>query len=106
MWLAFRIWGVGHFKALHFQVTVIFIYNSVYKNLLIKTKNAIKKQAIKTPLALRSCFFFKKIKNRVDYIDGANLIANEAIERVVLNGQARAYGLEVLFRKVMFYEQW
>jgi hypothetical protein len=43
--------------------------------------------------------FFKKIKNRVDYIDGANLIANEAIERVVLNGQARAYGLEVLFRK-------
>ena len=29
--------------------------------------------------------FFKKIKNRVDYIDGANLIANEAIERVVLN---------------------
>ena len=43
--------------------------------------------------------FFKKIKNRVDYIDGANLIANEAIERVVLNGKARAYGLEVLFRK-------
>ncbi|WP_284651252.1 TonB-dependent receptor [Flavobacterium terrisoli] len=43
--------------------------------------------------------FYKEIKNRVDYIDGANLIANEAIERVVLNGKARAYGLEVLFRK-------
>ena len=43
--------------------------------------------------------FFKKIKNRVDYIDGANLIANEAIEQVILNGKARAYGLEVLFRK-------
>ena len=43
--------------------------------------------------------FYKTIKNRVDYIDGANLIANEAIERVVLNGNARAYGLEVLFRK-------
>lgn len=43
--------------------------------------------------------FFKKIKNRIDYIDGANLIANEAIERVILNGRARAYGLEVLFRK-------
>jgi hypothetical protein len=43
--------------------------------------------------------FYKKIKNRVDYIDGANLIANEAIERVVLNGKARAYGMEVLFRK-------
>ena len=43
--------------------------------------------------------FYKKIKNRVDYIDGADLIANEAIERVVLNGRARAYGLEVLFKK-------
>jgi hypothetical protein len=43
--------------------------------------------------------FYKTIKNRVDYIDGANLIANEAIERVILNGRARAYGLEVLFRK-------
>ena len=43
--------------------------------------------------------FFKKIKNRVDYIDGANLIANEDIERVVLNGQARAYGLEILLKK-------
>lgn len=43
--------------------------------------------------------FYKKIKNRVDYIDGADLIANNAIEQVVLNGRARAYGLEVLFRK-------
>ncbi|EDP69918.1 outer membrane protein [Flavobacteriales bacterium ALC-1] len=43
--------------------------------------------------------FFKKIKNRIDYIDGADLIANNAIEQVVLNGEARAYGLEVLFRK-------
>ncbi|MDC6386865.1 TonB-dependent receptor [Flagellimonas taeanensis] len=43
--------------------------------------------------------FFKDIQNRIDYIDGANLIANNAIEQVILNGQARAYGLEVLFRK-------
>lgn len=43
--------------------------------------------------------FYKKIKNRLDYIDGANLIANNAIEQVVLNGKARAYGLEILFRK-------
>lgn len=43
--------------------------------------------------------FYKKIKNRVDYIDGADLIANNAIEQVVLNGSARAYGLEVLLRK-------
>ena len=43
--------------------------------------------------------FYKDIQNRIDYIDGANLIANDAIEQVILNGEARAYGLEVLFRK-------
>ena len=43
--------------------------------------------------------FYKKIKNRLDYIDGADLIANDAIEQVILNGKARAYGLEILFRK-------
>uniref|UniRef100_UPI00404B9FE4 TonB-dependent receptor n=1 Tax=Gelidibacter sp. TaxID=2018083 RepID=UPI00404B9FE4 len=43
--------------------------------------------------------FYKTIQNRIDYIDGANLIANDAIEQVILNGRARAYGLEVLFRK-------
>ncbi|TJY36121.1 TonB-dependent receptor [Pontimicrobium aquaticum] len=43
--------------------------------------------------------FYKTIKNRIDYIDGADLIANNAIEQVILNGRARAYGLEVLFRK-------
>ena len=43
--------------------------------------------------------FYKEIQNRIDYIDGANLIANDAIERVILNGEARAYGLEFLLRK-------
>ncbi len=43
--------------------------------------------------------FYKNIKNRIDYIDGANLIANDAIETVILNGKARAYGLELLLRK-------
>lgn len=43
--------------------------------------------------------FYKKIKNKIDYIDGADLIANKAIEQVVLNGRARSYGLEVLLRK-------
>ncbi len=43
--------------------------------------------------------FYKTIQNRIDYIDGANLIANNAIEQVILNGEARAYGMEVLFRK-------
>ena len=43
--------------------------------------------------------YYKHIKNRMDYIDGANLVANEAIEQVILNGEMRSYGLEVLFRK-------
>ncbi|EAZ95205.1 outer membrane protein [Flavobacteria bacterium BAL38] len=43
--------------------------------------------------------FFKKLKNRLDYIDGADLIANDDIEQVVLKGEARAYGLEILARK-------
>ena len=43
--------------------------------------------------------FYKKTKNRIDYIDGANLIANKAIEQVLLNGQSRAFGFELLFRK-------
>ena len=43
--------------------------------------------------------FYKDIQNRIDYINGANLIANNEIETIILNGKARAYGLEVLFKK-------
>ncbi len=43
--------------------------------------------------------YYKKVKNRIDYIDGADLIANEAIEQVILNGEMRSYGLELLVRK-------
>lgn len=43
--------------------------------------------------------FYKIIKNRIDYIDGANLIANENLEQIILNGRMRSYGLEVMFRK-------
>jgi Outer membrane receptor proteins, mostly Fe transport len=43
--------------------------------------------------------YYKDIQNRIDYIDGANLIANNAIEQVILNGMARAYGIEFLLRK-------
>ena len=43
--------------------------------------------------------FYKEVENRIDYIDGADLIANDAIERVILNGESRSYGLEVLVRK-------
>jgi hypothetical protein len=49
--------------------------------------------------SLETEVFYKDIQNRIDYIDGANLIANNAIEQVILNGEARAYGFELLFRK-------
>jgi len=43
--------------------------------------------------------YYKKIQNRLDYIDGADLIANDAIEQVILNGQMRSYGLEIMLKK-------
>lgn len=43
--------------------------------------------------------FYKKIKNKADYIDGADLLGIDAIERVLLNGEARAYGLELMLKK-------
>lgn len=43
--------------------------------------------------------YYKEVKNRIDYVDDANLIANNAVEQVILNGKARAYGLEFLLRK-------
>lgn len=43
--------------------------------------------------------FYKDVQNRIDYIDGADLVANEAIEQVILNGKSRAYGLELLVKK-------
>lgn len=49
--------------------------------------------------SLETEVFYKDVKNRIDYIDGADLIANDAIEQVILNGKSRAYGWEVLFRK-------
>ncbi len=43
--------------------------------------------------------YYKYVDNRIDYIDGSDLIGNNNIETEILNGEARAYGLEVLLRK-------
>ena len=43
--------------------------------------------------------YYKTIDNRVDYIDGADLIAQNTIETEILVGESRAYGLELLLRK-------
>lgn len=49
--------------------------------------------------SLETEVFYKKIKNKADYIDGAELIAQKALEQVLLNGEARAYGLELMLKK-------
>ncbi|WP_124980341.1 TonB-dependent receptor [Nonlabens xiamenensis] len=49
--------------------------------------------------SLEAEVFYKEVDNRLDYIDGADLIANDAVEQILLSGKARAYGLELLLRK-------
>lgn len=43
--------------------------------------------------------YYKTVDNRIDYIDGSELIGQNTIETEILNGQMRAYGLEFLLRK-------
>ncbi len=43
--------------------------------------------------------YYKTTDNRIDYIDGSDLIGNNTIETEILNGESRAYGLEFLVRK-------
>ena len=50
-------------------------------------------------LKIETEIFYKKIKNRLDYIDGADLVANDNIETVILAGKSRAYGVEFLLKK-------
>ncbi len=43
--------------------------------------------------------YYKTIDNRIDYVDGSDLIGTNTIETEILNGEARAYGVELLLRK-------
>jgi hypothetical protein len=43
--------------------------------------------------------YYKTIDNRLDYIDGSDLIGTNTIETEVLSGKSRAYGLELMLRK-------
>ncbi len=43
--------------------------------------------------------YYKNIENRIDYIDGSDLIGNNTIETEILSGESKAYGLEFLLRK-------
>ncbi|HNG43941.1 MAG TPA: hypothetical protein PK203_19665, partial [Cyclobacteriaceae bacterium] len=43
--------------------------------------------------------YYRKTKNQVDYIDGADLLLNQFIEGDLLSGKGRAYGLELYLQK-------
>jgi hypothetical protein len=43
--------------------------------------------------------YYKDVQNRLDYRDGANLIAQNQIETIVLSGKSRSYGLELSLKK-------
>ena len=51
-------------------------------------------------IRFESELFYKKIKNRLDYVDGADLVGNDNIETVVIAGNARAFGIELLLKKI------
>lgn len=43
--------------------------------------------------------YYKRTRNQVDYIDGADLFINDLLEADVLSGDGRAYGLELYVKK-------
>lgn len=43
--------------------------------------------------------YYKNLQNQIDYVDGANIVSNEAIEPQLLFGKGRAYGIELMIRK-------
>ena len=43
--------------------------------------------------------YFRKTKNQIDYINGAEILINEFLEGDVLSGDGRAYGAEFYFKK-------
>ncbi len=44
-------------------------------------------------------FYYKDLRNQIDYIDGANLVFNNTLETEILSGSGRAYGIELFFKK-------
>lgn len=43
--------------------------------------------------------YYKYMQNQIDYIDGAELLLNSALEADLLSGKGRAYGAEFYFKK-------
>ncbi len=43
--------------------------------------------------------YFKRLIDVIDFVDGANVVLNDRLETVILQGTGRAYGLELYVRK-------
>jgi hypothetical protein len=43
--------------------------------------------------------YYKKVKNLVEYKDGANLVVNQYPERDILQGKLNSYGIEIMLKK-------
>jgi len=43
--------------------------------------------------------FYKWMQNQFDFIDGASPLLNNSPETIILNGNARSYGVEMMFKK-------
>lgn len=43
--------------------------------------------------------YYKTVQNRIDYRDGADLIAENQVETIILPGKSRSYGLELSLKK-------
>ncbi|MEM6813035.1 MAG: TonB-dependent receptor [Bacteroidota bacterium] len=49
--------------------------------------------------SLEAEVYYRTTDNRMDFIDGSDIIGENNIETQILNGESRAYGLELLLRK-------
>jgi hypothetical protein len=59
----------------------------IYKN--------FRRKAVETSVEV----YYKNIKNIIDYKGGATLMMNEHLETDILNGNGRAYGIELMLKK-------
>lgn len=59
----------------------------------------IYKMLLKNSIETSAEFYYKSIRNMVDFKGGANLIMNEAIERETVNVKGKAYGMELMIKK-------
>ncbi len=57
------------------------------------------KDILDNEFTLSTELYYKDIRNRINFFDGADIVGNRNIERTLLFGKGRAYGLEFLLQK-------